>query len=217
MISDSCNYLDELLRRYPPLLVCGDDIHEAFLLLKESFRNGNKLLICGNGGSAADAEHIVGELMKSFHFKRRIDPSFQELYYRVNGCFVPNWLEEALPAIALNSHTSLTTALSNDNDENSLFAQQVYGYGKKGDVLLSISTSGLSKNILEAIRVARAKEMCVIALMGENRTLMSELADVAICVPEHQTYKVQELHLPVYHCLCAMVEESLFGEKKNVS
>ena len=205
-------FLDELMQRYPLLSICKDDINEAFLQMSECFSKGNKLLICGNGGSSSDAEHIVGELMKSFQFKRKIDPSFCEAYYKLNGYNAPDWLEGALPAIALDSHTSLATALTNDESSDALFAQQVYGYGKKGDVLLSISTSGASKNVLEAIRVARAKGMAVIALMGENRTLMSEMANVAICVPERQTYKIQELHLPIYHCLCAMLEANLFGE-----
>lgn len=210
--NSAVDLLDDLIARYPPLEECRRDIVGALNLLVECFKSGRKLLVCGNGGSAADSEHIVGELMKSFRFRRSLDSSFLDAYRELNGCDAPNWLEGSLPAIALVSHTALSTAFGNDEDVRGLFAQQVYGYGKKDDILLAISTSGSSPNVVEAARVAYAKGLRVIALTGSRKTELSEKADVAIMVPERETYKVQELHLPVYHCLCAMVEQEIFGE-----
>lgn len=209
----SCKILSELLIRYPQLSICKEDIISAFDLLSDSYRSTGKLLICGNGGSAADAEHIVGELMKGFKNPRRLDGQYQERLKNVDdvlGDRLADQLQGALPAIALDGHSALTTAYMNDCDPLLCFAQQVNGYGKEGDVLLGISTSGNSKNVIYAAVTAKAKGMKVIGLTGKKDSKLSELADVCIQVPETETYKIQELHLPVYHCLCLMLEEEFF-------
>lgn len=172
---------------------------------------GGKLLVCGNGGSAADSEHTVGELMKSFRFKRPVDADFLVAYREANGEEAPAWLEGALPAISLVSHTALSTAFGNDEASVGVFAQQVYGYGEPGDVLLAISTSGNSGNVVEAAKVARAKGVKVIGLTGARESKLTPLSDVCIRVPRTEVFQVQELHLPVYHCLCAAAEAELFG------
>lgn len=210
---ESCKILSDLLIRYPQLSVCKEDIISAFDLLLDSYRSTGKLLICGNGGSAADAEHIVGELMKGFKNPRRLDGQYQERLKNVDdvlGDRLADQLQGALPAIALDGHSALTTAYMNDCDPLLCFAQQVNGYGKEGDVLLGISTSGNSKNVIYAAVTAKAKGMKVIGLTGKKDSRLSELADVCIQVPETETYKIQELHLPVYHCLCLMLEEEFF-------
>lgn len=209
---DQC--LESLFVNYPDLHLCKTEILVARDLLTAAFRAGAKLLICGNGGSAADAEHVVGELMKSFRFKRPVDSSFLESYRSMNGEEVPAWLEGSLPAISLVSQTALATAFCNDENAVGLFAQQVYGYARSGDILLAISTSGNSKNVIEAAKVARAKGVKVIALTGVSESKLSLLADVCIRVPRKEVFRVQELHLPVYHALCAAVEADLFGGKE---
>lgn len=210
---ESYTILNDLLVRYPHLSFCKEDIGRAFNLLSDSYKNNGKLLVCGNGGSAADAEHIVGELMKGFKNPRRLDGQYQERLKNIDnilGDRLADQLQGALPAIALNGHSALTTAYMNDCDPLLCFAQQVNGYGKEGDVLLGISTSGNSKNVIYAAVTAKAKGMKVVGLTGKNDSRISELADVCIQVPETETYKIQELHLPVYHCLCLMLEEEFF-------
>lgn len=197
------------------LEVCKNDIIATFKMIADSYTNGGKLLTCGNGGSAADAEHIVGELMKGFRKSRRLD---NETICRLNainekmGQFMSENLQGAMPAIALDGHIALSTAYMNDCAPLLCFAQQVNGYGKKNDVLLAISTSGNSKNVIYAAVMAKAKGMKVIGLTGERESELSALANICIRVPEVETYKIQELHLPVYHCLCLMLEEKFFGE-----
>lgn len=215
MIESSNEIFADLIARHPILSCCLESIMQAEIALTDCFSSGGKLIVCGNGGSAADSDHIVGELMKSFRLKRPIDAKFAEAYRKCNGIEVPGWLEGALPAISLISHTAFLTAFSNDESAFGAFAQQVYGYGHNGDVLLGISTSGNSANVVEAAKVARAKEMKVIALTGQSESKLSRLADIAICVPETETYKIQELHLPVYHALCAAVEAVCFGNSQN--
>ena len=208
-------YLDNLLIRYPILEPCKAAIAQAYEIIRDSYAAGGKLLIAGNGGSAADAEHIVGELMKGFVLKRKVDEDFSSALADSQpelGPVLSDSLQMALPAIALDGHLALSTAYMNDCDPLLCFAQQVNGYGKAGDVFLGISTSGNSKNVLYAATVARAKQMKVIGLTGGKPSKLSEFADVCICVPETETYKIQELHLPVYHCLCLMLEEHFFGE-----
>lgn len=210
---ESCTILSNLLIRYPQLSVCKENISRAFDLLSDSYKRNGKLLVCGNGGSAADAEHIVGELMKGFKNPRRLDDRYQERLKDVDnvlGDRLAGQLQGALPAIALDGHSALTTAYMNDCDPLLCFAQQVNGYGKESDVLLGISTSGNSKNVIYAAVTAKAKGMKVIGLTGKKDSKLSELADVCIQVPETETYKIQELHLPVYHCLCLMLEEEFF-------
>lgn len=200
-----------LLAAHPALAACEGDIRAAHRILASCFGSGGKLLICGNGGSAADAEHIVGELMKGFRIERPVDPAFGERYREANGMDAPSWLEGALPAIALASHTALTSAFANDEAAVGIFAQQVYGYGRAGDALLAISTSGASANVVEAARAARGRGMGVISLTGAAATELTRMADAAIRAPETETYRVQELHLPIYHSLCAMAEAEIFG------
>lgn len=200
-----------LVFRYPDISVCETDIRDAVRLLVEVFQNGHKLLVCGNGGSAADSEHVVGELMKSFRFKRPTDGVFKKAYQDVNGEEAPSWLEGALPAISLVSHTAFSTAFCNDTVALGAFAQQVYGYGEKGDALLAISTSGNSANVIEAAKVARAKGVSVVSLTGSGASKLALLSDVCVRVPREEVFLVQELHLPIYHCLCACVEAELFG------
>lgn len=207
---DEC--LDAFFNRYPDMLVCENEVRGARAMLRDVFSAGGKLLVCGNGGSAADSEHTVGELMKSFRFKRPVTEGFKVAYREANGCEAPNWLEGALPAISLVSQTALSTAFGNDEAAVGVFAQQVYGYGEAGDVLLAISTSGNSANVVEAVKVARAKGVKVIALTGAKESKLTGLADICVCVPRDEVFRVQELHLPTYHALCAAVEADLFGE-----
>lgn len=199
--------------RYPDMLVCEREVRETRDLLCDAFRAGRKLLVCGNGGSAADCEHTVGELMKSFRFRRPVNDEFKKAYRDANGCDVPAWLEGALPAVSLVSQTALSTAFGNDETAIGVFAQQVYGYGEPGDVLLAISTSGNSANVVEAAKVARAKGAKVVALTGSRESKLSVLADICVRVPRDEVFQVQELHLPTYHVLCAAVEADLFGER----
>lgn len=205
--------LQDLILRYPQLAICKEDIVNAFMVLSESFRRQNKLLICGNGGSAADAEHIVGELMKGFKSKRELDETSKKKLKDADnelGCILAQKLQGALPAIALNGHPALSTAFMNDCEPLLCFAQQVNGYGNEGDVLLGISTSGNSQNIIYAAVTAKAKGLKVIGLTGAKESKLSDIADICIRVPETETYKIQELHLPVYHSICLMLEKTFF-------
>ena len=209
-------YIDLLILRYPQLIAAKDCIVEAYQILEESYTNDGKLLVAGNGGSAADAEHIVGELMKGFVNPRKLEAEYSDALITVNkelGRVLSENLQGALPAIALDGHLALTTAYLNDCEPLLCFAQQVNGYGRKSDVFLGISTSGNSRNILYAATVAKAKGMKVIGLTGEKDSKLSEISDTCIQVPETETYKIQELHLPVYHCLCLMLEDTFFGKE----
>ena len=209
-------YIDLLILRYPQLIVAKDCIVEAYQILEESYTNDGKLLVAGNGGSAADAEHIVGELMKGFVNPRKLEAEYSDALITVNkelGRVLSENIQGALPAIALDGHLALTTAYLNDCEPLLCFAQQVNGYGRKSDVFLGISTSGNSRNILYAATVAKAKGMKVIGLTGEKDSKLSEISDTCIQVPETETYKIQELHLPVYHCLCLMLEDTFFGKE----
>lgn len=208
--------IDILIQRYPSLSVCREEIGEAFLLLGQCFAGGNKLLVAGNGGSCADAEHIAGELMKGFKLPRACSSRFAAKLASADaarGPLLAERLQGGLPTIALSNHQSLNTAYINDVADGGLlmYAQQVYGYGREGDVFLGISTSGNSKNVMYAAVVARAKGMKVIGLTGATGGELAAFADVAIKAPETETYRIQELHLPIYHCLCLMLEEKFFG------
>ena len=208
-------HIDMLLKRYPVLTTVRSEIADSYKILQECFENGGKLLVAGNGGSAADAEHIVGELMKGFNLPRKMDTAFRQKLTEVSpelGAVLAENLQGALPSIALDGHLALTTAYMNDCEPLLCFAQQVNGFGNTGDVFLGISTSGNSKNILYAAAVAKAKGMKVIGLTGKRSSKLSQLADVCIQAPETETYKIQELHLPIYHCLCLMLETYFFGE-----
>lgn len=206
-------HIELLVERYPSLAPIKDDIVAAYLLLAESYQNGGKLLIAGNGGSAADAEHMVGELMKSFKLRRKVENDFAQKLIAEDqelGKVLAENLQGALPAIALDGHLSLSTAYMNDCEPLLCFAQQVNGFGRPGDVFVGISTSGNSKNVLYAAVAARAKGMKVLGLTGANDSKLKELSDVCIQVPQTETYMVQELHLPIYHCLCLMLEDKFF-------
>ena len=207
-------HIDLLIKRYPVLSVCKEDIIASYLLMEGSYENGGKLLIAGNGGSAADSEHIVGELMKGFKMSRHLSHEICEKLKAVDpemGETLSNNLQGGLPAIALDGHLALTTAYMNDVEPLLCFAQQVNGYGNSGDVFLGISTSGNSKNVLYAATVAKAKGMKVIGLTGQKNSKLSDMADVTVKVAQTETYMIQELHLPVYHCWCLMLEEYFFG------
>jgi D-sedoheptulose 7-phosphate isomerase len=207
-------HLDDLIKRYPKLEVCRKEIANAYSILETAYSNGRKLLVSGNGGSASDSEHIVGELMKEFKLKRKVYQEQAEEMRKISselGEVLAENLQGALPAISLTGHSSLTTAFMNDSEPELIFAQQVNGYGKPGDVYLGISTSGNSKNVLYAAVTAKSKGLMVIGLTGQRENRLMKYADVCIRVPETETYKIQELHLPVYHCLCMMLEDKFFG------
>lgn len=207
-------YLEELMNRYPCLSICREDIWNAYQVLKNTYDRHGKLLIAGNGGSAADSEHIVGELMKGFVKPRKLEKEVVDSLKAIDsemGDTLGGKLQGALPAIALVGHTALSTAYLNDMDPLLGFAQQLYGYGQEGDTFLAISTSGNSKNILYASVVAKAKGIKVIGLTGKDGGKLKGLSDVCIVVPEQETFKIQELHLPIYHVLCLMLEEEYFS------
>jgi len=215
MDSNVLRHISALEERYPQLSVCNDAIKGAYEIMEQAYANGRKLLVCGNGGSASDSEHIVGELMKEFKLKRKVYQNQADAMKRIDselGSVLAEHLQGALPAITLTGHSSLTTAFMNDSLPELIFAQQVNGYGKAGDVFLGISTSGNSRNVLFAAVAAKAKGLKVIGLTGAKDCRLAHLADLCIQVPETETYKIQELHLPVYHCLCMMLEEHFFGK-----
>ena len=204
----------DLIMRYPSLEIIEENIIHSIQLIIDLYKNDGKLLICGNGGSAADSLHIVGELMKDFVLPR---PLPQDMKNTISSSsnhaeYINSNLQVALPAIALVGSTSLESAYANDRAPDLAFAQQVYGLGKKGDILLGISTSGNSKNVIYAMEVAKAKGLKTIALTGESGGKMRDICDVLINAPEKETYKIQELHLPIYHTLCLAVENEFFGE-----
>ncbi len=214
MVNKQEIHLNHLIDRYPKLIVCQEEIMTAYELLEVAYNSGRKLLVCGNGGSASDSEHIVGELMKEFKLKRKVfadqAAALKEIDPELGQVLADN-LQGALPAISLTGHSSLQTAFMNDAVPELVFAQQVNGYGKPGDVFLGISTSGNSKNVLYAAVNAKAKGLKVIGLTGSKENKLMKYSDVCIRVPETETYKIQELHLPVYHALCLMLEEKFFG------
>lgn len=208
-------HVDLLIERYPVLKECEQSIIEAYLVMEECYVNDGKLLIAGNGGSAADSEHIAGELMKRFKTPRPVTPEFAEKLKSIDpvrGENLAHNLERGLMAIPLVAHEALSTAYINDVDGLGVFAQQLFGFGRPGDVFLGISTSGNSKNVMSATVVARAIGLKVIGLTGAKGGELADVADVAIKVPETETYMIQELHLPIYHCLCLMLEDRFFGK-----
>jgi D-sedoheptulose 7-phosphate isomerase len=209
-------HIDLLVKRYPVLEVVKEDIVNGYLTMQECYENGGKLLIAGNGGSAADAEHIAGELMKRFKLPRPVSTEFADKLKVVDlerGTVLAKNLECSLIAIPLVAHEALTTAYINDVDGLGVFAQQLFGFGREGDVFLGISTSGNSKNVINATVVARALGMKVIGLTGAKGGELSNVADATVKVPETETYMIQELHLPIYHCWCLMLEDYFFGNK----
>lgn len=207
-------YIHNLIQRYPALAECRADIAAASGMLIYCFTGGGKLLVCGNGGSAADADHIVGELMKAFLLPRRLpDAEMQALQaLGEDGAYLADTLERGLPAVSLCAHSALMTAVANDRTAETVFAQQTTALGRPGDVLMTLSTSGNSRNCVLAAHAAKLRGMRVIALTGRTESRLSAAADICIRVPETETYKVQELHLPVYHALCAQIEAHFFAE-----
>lgn len=204
--------LPRLLERYPALQTCQEDLESALELLVTAYQAGNKLLVCGNGGSAADSEHMVAELMKGFLKRRPISPEHAAQLEQTGaaGRAIATRLQGTLAAIPLASHISLVSAIANDIDYDMIFAQQVYGLGRPGDVLLGISTSGNSKNVVNAAIVAKAFGLKTIVLTGRSGGGLAPLADVAIKVPADNVAEIQELHLPVYHWLSTELEETFF-------
>ena len=198
--------LQELIQRYPRLTCCEETIFSAFLLLAKCFEQQNKLLIAGNGGSASDADHIAGELLKAFKYKTPL--RFPQVSEKLSG-----HLQPALPAIPLTNLHGVLSAYGNDCDFKWGLAQLVFGLGRENDILLALSTSGQSENILNAALTAKEKHMPVIGLTGHSGGALKELCDICICVPEEVTFKVQELHLPIYHCLCLMLEEHFLNAR----
>lgn len=197
--------IEDLYTRYPVLESCRNDIDSALQALIACYDRGGKLLCCGNGGSAADCDHIVGEMMKGFLLLRPVDDEKipKDLRSRLQG---------ALPAIALTTHSALSSAFANDVDPSMIYAQQVYGYAREGDIVLGLSTSGNAENVVNALTVAKAAGAVSIAMTGSSGGKLGEIADIVIRVPEAATYRVQELHLPIYHALCAAVEAHYFVE-----
>lgn len=205
--------LQNLLNRYSNLFPLKQEIANAVEIIVNSYRNGGKVLVCGNGGSGSDADHIVGELMKSFEGERPLDPGFQERIKEISGErgeMLASKLQQGLPAVSLTVHNALITAIANDINADVIFAQQVTGLGNAGDILIGISTSGNSKNVIDAFIVAKAKGLITIGLTGETGGKMKDFCDVLINVPEKRTAYVQELHLPVYHAICMMIENEMF-------
>lgn len=206
--------LTELLNRYSILQPLKEQVAAAAELIIETYKNGGKVLVCGNGGSCSDADHIVGELMKSFEGRRPLAKELQDELVSLSpetGKMLAEKLQQGLPAISLTVHQSLITAIANDISGEVIYAQQVVGWGNKGDVLIGLSTSGNSQNVIDAMIVARAKGLKTIGMTGETGGKMREWSDVLINVPQHRTAYVQELHLPVYHALCMLVEIEFFG------
>lgn len=204
-----------LLQKHPSLAPCWPDLQKSFEILKDVFRNGGKLLVCGNGGSAADSEHIVGELMKGYMLQRPLSGAEQARLisgFESDGEYLAKHLQGALPAISLVSQTSLLTAFVNDVAADLVFAQQVYGYGKEGDAILAISTSGNSKNVVYALQAARAKGLHTLGLTGGQGGAMAALCDAVLRVPAKTTTDIQEGHMALYHTLCAMLEAEFFAE-----
>ena len=207
-----------LTDRYPELAVCAEEIVKAYEIMLNCYRSGGKMLFCGNGGSAADSEHIVGELMKGFLLKRpplQADrDAFAALFPEDADYFAAN-LQRGIPAISLVSQSAVQTAFNNDVAADMVFAQQVYGYAAKGDLVMGITTSGNSKNVVNAMKVAKAMGLATVGLTGAKESKLSALCDVTIRVPKTETYQVQELHLPVYHWLCAALEDEIFSADEH--
>lgn len=196
--------MENLIKRYKSLSVCREDIEKALKFMIETYEKGGKIMVCGNGGSAADSEHIVGELMKGFVSERKVfdERIPEEIREKLQG---------ALPAVSLPSQSAVLSAYINDVSPEMMYAQLVFGYGKKEDLLICISTSGNSKNIVNAAKVANSLGINVLSLTGEGGGELSKISNVTVKAPERETYKVQELHLPIYHYLCLKTEEHFFG------
>jgi D-sedoheptulose 7-phosphate isomerase len=205
--------IEKLLKRHPTLISCKKDIESAIGMIKTCYQKGNKVITCGNGGSAADAEHIVGELMKGSRKKRKVSPNFRkqasEIYPREAEKICDN-LQMPLPAVSLTSHISFTTAFNNDMNSEFTFAQQLFGLGKKADVLMALSTSGKAKNVINACKLAKILGIKTIGLTGKDGGELKNICDVVIRAPEEETLLIQECHLPIYHAICSAIEDVFF-------
>ena len=214
-IKENIMKITDLISRYPILAPCADSIEKAAELLYTRTTAGGKILLCGNGGSAADCDHIVGELMKGFLSRRPLSETdkarFAETESSVRSARLAESLQYAIPAISLCAHSAVLTAFVNDVEPDDVFAQLMYGYGTERDTAFCLSTSGNSKNVVNAALAAKARGMAVISMTGQKAAELDKFSDVVIKVPEIETYKIQELHLPVYHYLCAVLEERFFG------
>ncbi len=207
--------LRELFQRYPALVCCEEEILQLEQLLIETYEHGGKLLLCGNGGSCADCDHIVGELMKGFLQFRPMEEEMKQRFFsaleKEDASYLIPSLQRGLPAISLPSSAAVLSAFANDAVPNLIYAQLVYGYAKPQDLFLGLSTSGNSRNIVWAAKTAKALGIRTAALTGARISKLYEVCDCTVRVPETETFKVQELHLPVYHYLCASIEEYFFG------
>ncbi|MCR4842709.1 MAG: SIS domain-containing protein [Eubacterium sp.] len=206
--------ISDLIKRYPALEDIKDEILQAYRQFVSCYEAGGKLLLAGNGGSAADAEHMAGELMKGFKLERPLDAELRGKLLEVDeeiGAELGASLQSTLTAVTLVSHVALSTAYLNDVGSEGLFAQQLLGFGRPGDVLVGISTSGNSRNVLEAAVLAKAIGISVVGLTGKDGGKLKDYADISVCVPEEETFLIQEYHLPIYHCWCRMLEEHFFG------
>lgn len=211
-------FLDELLTRYPALKNCAAEIQTAGEIMLETYSAGGKMLVCGNGGSCSDSDHIVGELMKGFLKKRKMLPDQQETFRKALGADAENLIEKlqcGIPAISLPAQSTVLSAFANDVDAELVYAQLVFGYAKAEDMFIGLSTSGNSKNIVISAKVAKAMGVRSLALTGANESALSEICDCTIRVPATETFKIQELHLPVYHYLCAYVENQIYTEPQT--
>jgi len=208
-------HIDILIERYPCLSVCIDSIEQAAETIINSYRQGGKILVCGNGGSCADSDHIVGELMKGFRKKRPLSVAIKDSLINAGGKIgekMAGSLQASLAAINLCAHNALTTAFSNDEEPQFIYAQQVIGYASKNDVLIGISTSGNAENVIAAGIAAKAIGVSTIGMCGETLCEMDHFFDLVIHVPERETYIIQELHMPIYHTICMIVEDHFFQE-----
>lgn len=206
--------LDELMTRYPKLLACKEDIVAAEKMLLDTYYGGGKILVCGNGGSCADCDHIVGELMKGFLLPRKMNEETARKFQNALGDEAEEFIQKlqcGIPAISLPAQSAVLTAYANDADAELTYAQLVFGYARKGDTLIAISTSGNSANVVAAAKTAKALGISVLALTGQKESKLSQICDCTVRAPETETFKVQELHLPVYHYLCASLENKIFG------
>jgi phosphoheptose isomerase len=210
----SMTSIERLISTYPDLDTCAPDIQAAFQILQACYRSGGKVLTCGNGGSAADAEHIVGELMKGYLLKRPVPEQIRAKLVSTSpqdGNYLADHLQGGLQAISLVSQAALISAIANDTAADMVYAQQAYAYGREGDVLIGISTSGDSRNVIHAMQVARMLGLHTIGFSGSTGGALKPLCDVCICVPGKSTPAIQERHLPIFHVLCAMLEEEFFA------
>lgn len=215
MKQTTINMVDELIETYPRLAHLEETLIKTIEDVLERIKKGGKILVCGNGGSASDSEHIVGELVKEFYIKRPIDKDFREKLndlYDDEGEDISDWLQEGIKAISLVSQTGLISAYANDVNPQMAYAQQVYVYGNSNDILIGISTSGNSENIVYAAKVAKAKGMYTINLTGKTGGRLKEYSDSLLNAPEVETYKVQEFHLPIYHLICRALENEMYGD-----